>query len=49
VAQAFHEDEWIRELAIVSTASIDHLIQFVQLWANIQRVHLRVDVEDDIT
>jgi hypothetical protein len=49
VAQAFHEDEWIRELAIVATASIDHLIEFVQLWANIQRVHLWVDVEDDIT
>jgi hypothetical protein len=49
VAQALHEDEWIRKLAINATASIDHLTQFVQLWANIQRVHLRVDVEDDIT
>jgi hypothetical protein len=49
VAQALHEDEWIRKLAIDATASVDHLTQFVQLWANIQRVHLRVDVEDDIT
>jgi hypothetical protein len=49
VAQALHEDEWIRKLAIDATASINHLTQFVQLWANIQRVHLPVDVEDDIT
>jgi hypothetical protein len=49
VAQALHEDEWIRKLAIDATTSIDHLTQFVQLWVRIQRVQLRVDVEDDIT
>jgi hypothetical protein len=49
VAHALHEDEWIRKLAIDATASIDHLTHFVQLWANIQTVHPRVDMEDDIT
>jgi hypothetical protein len=49
VAQAVHEDEWIRKLAFDAIASIDHLTQFVQLWANIHMVHLREDVEDDIT
>jgi hypothetical protein len=49
VAQVLHEDEWIRKLAIDATTSIEHLTQFEQLWANIQMVHLREDVEDDIT
>jgi hypothetical protein len=32
VAQALHEDAWIKKLAIDATISIDHLTQFVQLW-----------------
>jgi hypothetical protein len=32
-----------------ATISIEHLTQFVQLWALIQNVHLNEDVEDDIT
>jgi hypothetical protein len=44
-----HDDEWVRKLALDATTSIEHLTQFVQLWANIQAVHLREDVEDDIT
>jgi hypothetical protein len=45
VAHALHEDEWITKLAIDATTSIDHLTQFVQLWAHIQRVILGVDVD----
>jgi hypothetical protein len=48
VAQALHEDVWIKKLATEATLSIDHLTQFVQLWALIQGVHLNEDVEDDI-
>jgi hypothetical protein len=33
VAQALHEDEWIKKLSIDATISIEHLTQFVQLWA----------------
>jgi hypothetical protein len=49
VAQALHDGEWIRKLSAEATISIDHLTQFVHLWARIQHVHLREDVEDDIT
>jgi hypothetical protein len=49
IAQALHDDEWVRKLALDANASIEHLTQFVQLWANIQAVRLREDVEDDIT
>jgi hypothetical protein len=48
VAQALHEDAWIKNLSTEATLSIDHLSQFVQLWALIQGVHLNEDVEDDI-
>jgi hypothetical protein len=34
---------------VEATISIEHLTQFVQLWALIQHVHLNVDEEDDIT
>jgi hypothetical protein len=49
VAQALHDDERIKKLAIDATSSIDHLSQFVHLWVSIQRVQIRVDVEDDIS
>jgi hypothetical protein len=49
VAQALHNDEWIAKLSDAATISIDHLDQFVKLWALIQRVHLTEGVEDDIT
>jgi hypothetical protein len=49
VAHALHDDEWVRKLALDATTSIEHLTQFVQLWANIQAVHLWEDVKDDIT
>jgi hypothetical protein len=48
VAQALHEDEWIKKLSVEATISIEHLTQFVQLWALIQNVHLIEDVEDGI-
>jgi hypothetical protein len=48
VAQALHEDEWIKKLTVEATISIEHLTQFVQLWALIQNVQLNKDVEDDI-
>jgi hypothetical protein len=48
VAQALHEDEWIKKLTVEATISIEHLTQFVQLWAFIQNVQLNKDVEDDI-
>jgi hypothetical protein len=49
VAQALHDDEWILKLSDAATISVDHLAQFVLLWALIQRVHLAQGVEDDIT
>jgi hypothetical protein len=33
VAQALHNDEWIKKLVGDVTLSIEHLSQFVQLWA----------------
>jgi hypothetical protein len=48
VAQALHEDEWIKKLSAEATISIEHLTQFVQLWSLIQNVHLVEEVEDDI-
>jgi hypothetical protein len=44
----FIDYEWIRKLSVKATLSIEHLPQFVQLWALIQNVQLIVDVEDDI-
>jgi hypothetical protein len=49
VAQALHEDEWIRKLGVEATFYLEHLTQFVQLWALIQNLHLHEDVEDNIT
>jgi hypothetical protein len=48
VAQALHDDEWIVKLAVGATTSLEHLTQFVQLWALIQNVHLTANVDDDI-
>jgi hypothetical protein len=48
VSQALQDDEWIRKLSGEATLSIEHLTQFVQLWALIQNVHLDEHVEDDI-
>jgi hypothetical protein len=45
----FVNDEWIAKLSDATTISIDHLAQFVKLWALIQMVHLTEGVEDDIT
>jgi hypothetical protein len=48
VFQALHDDEWITKLSGEATLSLQHLTQFVQLWALIQNVHLVEHVEDDI-
>jgi hypothetical protein len=49
VTQALHNDEWISKLSDWATISIEHLTEFVQLWALIQRVHLDEEVDDDIS
>jgi hypothetical protein len=48
VSQALQDDEWIRKLSGEATLYIEHLTQFVQLWALIQNVHLEEHVENDI-
>jgi hypothetical protein len=48
VAQALHDNEWIRKHSTEATLSIEHLTKFVQLWALIQNVHLNEEVEDVI-
>jgi hypothetical protein len=48
VAQALHGNEWIRKHSTEATLSIEHLTQFVQLYALIQNVHLNMEVDDDI-
>jgi hypothetical protein len=48
VSQALHEDEWITKLSGEATLSLQHLTQFVQLWALIQNVNLVEHTEDDI-
>jgi hypothetical protein len=49
VNQALRNDEWISKLSGSATISIEHLTEFVQLWALIQRVHLEEGVDDDIS
>jgi hypothetical protein len=49
VTQALHDNAWISRLSVEATISIEHLVQFVQLWVIIQHVHLNLDEEDDIT
>jgi hypothetical protein len=48
VAQVLLGNEWIVKLRYEATLSIHHLAQFVKLWALIQRVQLREDIEDEI-
>jgi hypothetical protein len=48
VAQALHDNEWITKLSTEATISIEHLTQFVQLWALIRNVQLNDDLDDDI-
>jgi hypothetical protein len=48
VSQALHDDEWITKLSGEATLSLQHLTQFVQLWALIQNVNLVEHTEDDI-
>jgi hypothetical protein len=47
VAQALHDNEWITKLSTEATISIEHLTQFVQLWALIRNVQLNDDLDDD--
>jgi hypothetical protein len=49
VAQALLNNEWILKLRTEATLSLDHLSQFVLLWALIQRVHIVENVDDDIS
>jgi hypothetical protein len=49
VDQALRNDDWIPKLSDSATISIEHLTEFVQLWALIQRVHLEKDVDADIS
>jgi hypothetical protein len=48
VDKALHDNEWITKLSSEATISMEHLTQFVLLWALIQNVHLSDD-EDDIS
>jgi hypothetical protein len=49
VAQALRNDDWVSKLSDSATIYIEHLTEFVQLWALVQRVHLEEGVDDDIS
>jgi hypothetical protein len=49
VSQALRDEAWIRKLRNDATISLEHLTQFVHLWALINTIHLHDDVEDDIS
>jgi hypothetical protein len=48
VAKALHEDSWISNIKIESLVTWEHIVQFVELWAKINNVHLEIGVEDSI-
>jgi hypothetical protein len=49
VSQALDDEACIWKLSSEATLSLEHLTQFVQLWAHINNVHLHEDREDNIT
>jgi hypothetical protein len=47
-SQAFLNNSWIEKISIESSFSLEHLMQFMDLWALINNAHLQDSVEDNI-
>jgi hypothetical protein len=48
VSQALLDKAWIEKISIEPSFSLDQLMQFMDLWALINNVHLQDNVEDNI-
>jgi hypothetical protein len=49
VAQALHQDAWIAKIDLQHTFSLDHFMQFVDLWTRLTTIHLNPGVSDEIS
>jgi hypothetical protein len=49
VAQALHQDAWIAKIDLQCTFSLDHFMQFVDLWTRLTTIHLNPGVSDEIS
>jgi hypothetical protein len=49
VAQALHDNAWVRKIDFHQDFSFDHLSQFVDLWSLLQDFQLNDNLEDDIS
>jgi hypothetical protein len=49
VAQAMHDNSWVRKIDLEKDFSMDHFNQFLELWILLSNTHLNNLVEDDIT
>jgi hypothetical protein len=49
VKAAMHNHEWAAKIEGSTEFNYEHVVQFVKLWTNLERVHLDKDIEDGIT
>lgn len=47
--QALHQDAWIAKIDLQHTFSLDHFLQFVDLWTRLANIHLNPEVSDEIS
>jgi hypothetical protein len=48
VAQALHENSWVRKIDLGGTFTMKHLVQLIDLWTLTSSIHLDPEVDDDI-
>ena len=49
VREAMRDDAWVHKINTSTILSAQHIMEFVDLWMQLQGTQLRSDVEDDIT
>jgi hypothetical protein len=44
-----HENGRVAKIEVTTNFTFDHLVQFVELWTQLQSIHLNEDIEDNIS
>jgi hypothetical protein len=47
--KVLHENAWVVKIEVTTKFTFDHLVQFVELWTQLQSIHLNEDIEDNIS
>jgi hypothetical protein len=49
VKNASFENVWVAKINLTTGFTYDHIVQYVELWTQLQGIHLAEDITDDIT